>query len=565
MTATDLGDISRVVRRHRFIAYFAAVALSFALCLAPRPGHAFSIEVHHALTKRALADRLDLALMVLLDAPKLTSFWVWAGRAFADVEFDTSGDGEAFRARFPDPSDFDRIGVRSFLGFNTDPERSIWGISKFIEVGDTMPIELAVRASAWPDQDGRNRDRVALDDERKPMKLADGRPVPADPMALNMGSATGLSSQAHAHYQLAADAPSDDPNVLREAPWNFVVAAGFPGGVETYAGQMAQLHLDVAVLIRDWGEAEQAPGWEGLALIWLGAGLHYVQDAAGPLHNVQVGSYALFEAAKKAEIARALLTGGGTWGELPSFVSIGMGYLNNMHLLGEQWLRGEVAAVAAGRDAHPMIADIMQPTNPPGDDGLQADLEAKIAPFLQGKDRAEPWQDGRGAGSIIVEELALLGSREGGKLYDALHVVAAPRLLQIGETLGDEEAVGPEHFRSLDEPGVAAAMATIAELHANSLRRALTAARLYHRVWETANADSAARRLRRSRLSYLAASDARRQQYVDNPPAPSEATVHQPSWLAGEVGVLVFLLGCALLMRWLWRRRSRPGAAGATP
>ena len=282
-----------------------------ALTLPSTQASAFSVEVHRAITRLALAEHENKGTLAPPASGELVQFYAWFGGAMA-----TGGDPaaqKAFRERFNSPAAFNARGIRHFLAMTEDPEVRVFGITRVEHKKRVGQLELLVAASAYPDLDRRNQRRLLYGEEGEPERLEDGRAVPFDPMAQNMGGPEGLASQAHAHYALpGAITPTDDPEILRNEPWRFAVAPAWDAPVKTYADEMAQLHLDMAILARAWGEQEFRAAADYLAMVWLGAGLHYVQDAAGPLHNVQVGSYQLFARAKKAWYLRALLTGGFT-------------------------------------------------------------------------------------------------------------------------------------------------------------------------------------------------------------------------------------------------------------
>ena len=326
--------------------------------------HAFSVPVHRFVTERALRGHIRPGQMSGLPEEHLLRFWVWMGESFAHrEEGDKDDDAAKFVLHFPRPEMFNAAAIRGFFGLNYKVTQKIAGLDSVTAVDGIDRVQAHVDMSAAPDLDGRNQNRLLLDARGEPRTLkADGRLAPFDPMTLNMGDLTGLSSQAHAHYQLAADHPSDDPEVLQREPWNFVLAMGYPGTgkdkgkVETYAAWMAQMHLDVATLAEFWGQkVGMTSAGDPIQVAWLGAGLHYVEDACGPLHNVQVGSYALFKRAKIAYWLQAAKTCGGYCGELRSFPQIGLRYLHNHHLMAEAWLEDQIWRVQLRKPAHPEI------------------------------------------------------------------------------------------------------------------------------------------------------------------------------------------------------------------
>lgn len=533
---------------------FMLVACVGLLC--PTAAAAFSTEVHSTITRLALAKDIQPGTVAPPTTEELMLFYQWLGSALA-----TGGEIEGqrrFRARFEKSSQFNARGVRRFLGLSEAEEIKVYGITKIEHTARIDRLALLAAASAYPDLDQRNRRPLLFKVSGEPESLPDGRPIPYDPMALNMGGPEGLASQAHAHYALPGPlTPTSDPEVLRTEPWRFAIAPAWDAPVETFADEMAQLHLDMAILARAWGETEYRAAADYLAAVWLGAGLHYIQDASGPLHNVQVGSYGLFARAKKAWYLRALLTGGGFFTDLPSFVSLGIGLLRNHHVLAERWLATEMARSEAGQAADENVAAAMAEMSQ-DDATLASILKPLLAPYLTGKDRAQPWTDGRGAGNVLVEQLARVGSRQGGELYDMVAAAASAQASEVGYELPDEGTVTSDLLRDPADPEVAAALARMGAIHADSLRRAATATRQYLAAWRNGNADIAAHRLRHSRLLHMDAAEDRREAWRVAPPDTDGDTVYEPLWFALAFGlILLFTAAVARIVR-LVRARPQP-------
>jgi hypothetical protein len=533
---------------------WALVLLSLA---ASTSAHAFAGPAHRMLTERALRRQVGVQTMANPTDQGLVNFWVWLGGVFAMDSGERRLDGadpERFRSRYASEREWDAFAVRGFLALAQTPTPSVLGLDELDRSEIVERFNTVINASAAPDLDRRNQERFAYDAQRQVRKLPDGRPIPADPSALNMGRATGLSSQAHAHYQLGAEQPTDDPAALEREPWNFVAAFGWPGTtVDTWAAQMAQMHLDLAIMARYWGIQEMNSHGEYLAMVWLGAGLHYVQDVAGPLHTVQVGSYTLFKRAKLQYWWLALKTGGGTWGVLPAFASLGLDFLSNHHLFAEAWLLEQLERARDGRPALSAIAKAWQEAEVDDPTLLRA-LGDLLKPHLTGPLTQQPWQSGEGAATVLVRTLAKLGSRDGGALYDAAARASATRLSRPGTVLPDDASWSPDLSGDPDDADVRAAEAEMAAIHARSVRRATTAARLYWAAFEQGSPDAAARRLRRVQLDYLDREERLQAEYAKRPPAVAASSVREPAWLYGEVGFAVVLL---VVGTWAWRRRRR--------
>ena len=511
----------------------------------------YSISTHRFVTERALRGKMPNGNMSGLPPDSLVNFWVWFGETMSVDEMKSDDlDGWRFRKHFPVPKAFAATSIRAYLGLNYDIKRRISGLDSVEGLDGSDRFNAHIQGSTWPDTDGRNQDRLLLNPRGEPIHFKNGNRVPFDPMTLNRGEVTGLSSQAHAHYQLAADKPSSDVEVLKTEPWNFVVAIGFPGPVITYGAWMAQMHLDLSTLAEFWGHVKMTSASEPIQVAWLAAGLHYVEDAAGPLHTVQVGSYALFKRAKLAYWAQAVRTCGGYCGVLPSFPKIGMGYLHNHHLMAEAWLEEQVYQATAKGPTHPEIAKAWAEMDQ-DDPELMAALGEKLKPYMDGPLKPAPWQDGRGLASVLVETEAKLASRDGAALYEAALLAGAPTLTSLDTYLPDDGGWRKEYLGDMDDPKVKAAVDSMAKIHAKSLRRAATAVRIYYDALNTASVDGAGRRLRRACLDNLEAAEKRRAKYAENPPADAVHVVQEPLFLAADIGGFIALL----VLVWLGVRR----------
>ncbi len=528
---------------------------------AATPAQAFHTEAHKIITERALRGKIPIGTVPNPSEASLVKFYQWLGRSMAQASGDQRLDGydpERFTQRFPSPRSFDAFAIRGLLGFNQERDHSVFGLEDFDRGVVIERFGIVIDGATRPDLDKRNQDRLAYDDKRKPLNLPDGTRVPIDPMGLNFGTVTGLSSQAIAHYQLSAEHPSKDASVLESEPWNFVVDFGFPTDkVQSYGAAMAQLHLDMAILAKYWGLEQMDSTGEYLSLVWLGAGLHYIEDSAWPLHNVQVGSYALFRRAKLTNWLEQLRTGGGTWGTVRTFVSIGQEFLSNHHLLAEAWQLDQLERARDNKQPHAAMAKAWAQADQ-DDAELATALGDKLKPYLSGPLTQQPWQDGAGAGTILAETLAKLGSRQGGALYDATAQAASPLLRQPGFSVAEKDGLKPALLGDSKDNSVQEALDKMAEIDAGSLRRANMAARLYLQAFEQGSPDAAARRLRRTRLDQLELEEKRRADFVQHPPVvtkgPAGIEPKDPRWLYGEIGAGLLMMTA---LGWLLRRRFR--------
>ena len=524
------------------------------LVLLPVNSTALSVDVHRQMTRVTLADSNIGGAMGVPAENSIVKFWLalYDLLAAPDPEGLDQGDAERFRALFPHKRTFTAYAIRGFLGFSQEEKPQIVGLDTFDRSGYLDGLEVVASGAASPDLDQRNMRRYAYDNDGNVLKLPDGRIVPADPMILNMGEVDKLSSQAHAHYQLAADKPSDSADVLQQEPWNFVIAAGFPGPVETYAAEMAQLHLDIAIVAREWTQENISSTGEYLMLTWWGAGMHYLQDAAGPLHNVQVGSYELFKLAKLTWYRMAVETIGGYGGTLPSFVSIGLGFLHNHHLFAEQWLGEQVELLVAKKPAAKPLQEAWDKLGD-NDPEFLAAIKGKIEPHMDNS-KAPPWDKGEGAATVLVRALAELGKKDGQAMYDAAMGASSDLLRDPNFRLGDDEHLSAKHKGDPKDPAVQAAQNKLAQLHAKSLRRLATATRIYRDSLD-GSPRAALLRLRRWCLKRLEAEAARRKQYIAAPPPKSLAVVQEPLWAVAPTGSVLLLLGGVWLV--LRRRASK--------
>ncbi|MFT7625860.1 MAG: hypothetical protein ACI9WU_005051, partial [Myxococcota bacterium] len=292
-----------------------SILLSLVVLLTSDPAHGYAVRVHEALSRETLPDSSWLIKQPVGPVPgikEMSGFRRWLHAQIAELPEQALRD--RFLKRYPDAASFSSMKLREFLGFNQSPRRRLFGIDRRGKGGSAR--EVVAFASGAPDRDGRNRDRVAYDDKGQPAKDGSGNTIPDDPSILNMGNALGLSSQAHAHYGLAALEFSDDPDVLQSEPQRFAVAAGFPEGpILSLAADMAQLHTDLALLAQLWG----GRGHRWLTVAFIGHGLHYLQDVGNQIHTVQVGLYDFFVDAKLQYWWRAFITSGGTLAPLKAF------------------------------------------------------------------------------------------------------------------------------------------------------------------------------------------------------------------------------------------------------
>jgi hypothetical protein len=198
--------------------------------LLPLPALAYNERVHAFITRRALPIDLPVAPPTQEDLDTFRAqFWV---RASAH---------EAFAARYPTIHDFTAWDFKQFLML--DPAARVHGFDLASDDDAGTLAALLERASRWPDDDARNRDRYLRDPRtHEIVRASDGSPMPYDPATLDFGSLTGTTSQGHAHYGLVDGPLSDDPEVLKTEPWRFAV----PPTAHAYGPEFVRLYTDLA-------------------------------------------------------------------------------------------------------------------------------------------------------------------------------------------------------------------------------------------------------------------------------------------------------------------------------
>lgn len=500
-----------------------------ALCALPSSAFAYDEEVHSFLVRAALANSgLDQpAAPIPPDAPALV-------RRTIDTLARTSTDAAIaaeWKRRYPAPEAFDAWAEKELLLLS--PEANVFGIDRLPDPVKTSleAIELGARE---PDDDRRNRDRFAYDAERKRIDN-----TPADPAILNMGKLGALSSQAHAHYGLAEVSFSSDPAVLKSDPRRFAVASGYaPGPVLTLAAEMAETHLELALL----AALEEQPS-ETLAWLYTGQAMHYLQDVGNQIHTVQVGIYDFFVDATLARLFLAARTGGGYLGELRTMPSIGIDILTNHHVLSEQLTKKRVIDALAGR-ATPEGSKLLDA--PKHDDAALASAIASAAadgPF----------------GFALTKAVIEASSHEGADVYAATRAIAQSRFRKVG-VLYDEHREDPDQCIVDAASRDRAAYDRLFELEEHGFTRAGTAMRKWIALERAAFAPAAlepadrerarraiVERFARRQLRLLSEAEARRADYLAHPPATGSGSgpEHMPLMLLGEV-VLAIVLVVAL-------------------
>ena len=484
-------------------------AIAIAACVAALGGSAaaYDQKVHVLLSQHAYGGPPSVSGDA--SAVKALRERIWhAGAEASDPELK-----RRFLARWPRLEVFSAWAFKTLFALN--PEKKIAGFDEDapLPAGDAGRDVFAA-ASRLPDDDFRNRERFRHDDRRERMHDSWGRPLPDDPATLEMGSLTGLSSQAHAHYGLPHLAFSDEPSVLKSDPRRFAI----PPTVHTFGADFADSYTALALL------SARLPGGERLALTHAGAAAHHIEDVGNQIHTVQVGIYEFFVDAKIESIKEDLKTAGGLFRKRPGFISIGIDIIANHHVLAE--------ALYAKH--------LLDPKDPVGARTLAPIAEAPAKPTACTTD----------FGRTITEKLIDESSFEGPKVYAAIRAVADRRFSHAGQHFGDDDDpdaalkpnvdLGP--FFDLEVTGARRALVAVGDWWAH-----FTACAKLDDATERALAE----KLVRARLDALDAAEGRARIYT--PKAPEE---NQRNWWI-PIGYVIAALVLFLLVRRVRRRGAR--------
>jgi hypothetical protein len=457
--------------RPALLAVTAAEAAGLALAAAG-PSLGYAVGIHELFPERVLAREGELAAERLqpVTGADLAAFRDWLDGLFR-AHPDAAAAAE-YRRRWPSRARFDSAAFKTLMGLNA--ARRLNGF----DIAEGLPctaLSALCRGSGQPDTDWRNRERLALDAAGRPIRLPDGREVPADPIVLNMGNARGLSSQAHAHYGLPDVPLSADPDVLRDDPRRFAMPAGWPRGpVRALAREYCQLHFDLAVLAALWGR----PAGRSLAHLFLGHAMHYLGDVANQIHTVQVGYAGFFVTAHWLLLERRLLTLGGYLGESKPFAAIGIDLLTTHHVVSEALNEKRIREALAGRSVPAPVRAALGGLES-GDPTFQHDLEAALA-------RLRPVEYDPCAG-VITGRMIEHSSREGSDVYRHMAGAMSPRMSRYGVLVDDERHDPDTMLADASDPAVAAHLESLYRLHARAFARVGTAFRLLHSRFRAAS------------------------------------------------------------------------------
>ncbi|HEY7956204.1 MAG TPA: hypothetical protein VII38_12970 [Polyangia bacterium] len=494
----------------------AGVGIAALLGVAALPGAAGAYDqaVHAYLSARAYPGPKTVAPsappQAATDALRAR---VWqAGSGASDPKL-----AARFLARYPNPAAFDVWAFKEFLGLN--PERAIAGLDATALPAGSGGAQVYALASRLPDDDFRNRDRFRHDASRKVLRDAYGQPVPDDPATLEMGGLTGLSSQAHAHYQLPRLPFSDDPAVLKRDPRRFAI----PPTVHTFGADYAELYTELAVLAAHLPNPD-----ERLVLTLSGAAAHHLEDVANQIHTVQVGIYDFFVDAKIESIKEELRSMGGILRSRPTFVAIGIDIISNHHTLAESLYEKHLL-----RPGDPVRA---LTEHQPVDPAFALDL-GRVKPGCA-----------PGFARALTYALADRSSYEGPEVYQRIRDVAQRRYSRVGN-----------HFTETEDPDLAlrpgAKLDRFYALEALGARRSDQVLAAWWQRFDACRAAGPdvdarfAEALVSDRLDALDAADARARAYLPKAPVKEAIDLWVPA------GYLLLLLAAFFLGRRLRRRR----------
>lgn len=529
-----------------------ALGLGLFALANPQPAQGYAEDVHYQLALRSL-EKTPLA------APAGPANLVAAAAVRSAIDAHARRSPalrEAWAKRYPTPNDFDDWALKSFLLL--EPGARIYGIDRLDERlgASARLLDLVAQASRHPDEDWRNRERLAYDPQRTPIKDKKGAAVPADPAILNMGKLGALSSQAHAHYGLAQVEFSPDPEVLKIDPRRFARKAGYERApIITLAAEMAQIHLDMALV----AALSDAPGAVELSWLYAGAGFHYLQDVGNQIHTVQVGLYDFFKDAFIERMKMGLLTGGGYVRPMRSLASIGIDILTNHHVLSEHLTeRRFISALSGGgsADGQRLLVAAQQ-----DDPEFAARIDTALAPLGTSPERSE-------FALLMTRALIEASSFEGADVYRATRAIALP-ILRSRFGHYDETHDQPDQFLLARDASNEAAYELFFGLQEKAFRRVGTALRRWVALQRKATGQDgsaqsaedraairaiALERLVARQLHLLGQQETRLADFLRQPPELQTQPEKSPGLLAVDLGLIVLAgLGVFLVIR---RRRS---------
>jgi hypothetical protein len=527
---------------------FVRLALVGALLAAPAAAMGYGIWIHYIVPVETLKNfkaaipvpDVKTAMLPGATDADLARFRSWF-YARAAAMSDT-GVRRVFLRRYPTPASFDAKAFKVFMMMN--PEAKVMGVDSFEAVyaarlrtdsandptapytpGQRVSLRAALEmGSVYPDIDRRNQDRLDRAADGSVVLTAQGDTVPFDPMALNWGHLTGLSSQAWAHVGLNHEKHSADPAVLALTPWNFVSDFGFAtDSVESYAEANAQLYSDLSYLAMLYGGS----GSDMISYLFGGNAMHYIADVGNQIHTLQAGVKDIYTDATMQYYLSRLKTVFGLFGRTQTRNSIGIDILSNLHTLSERLFETELETAirldSAGKKDS--ISDAMRGVLVDlrsGNDQFRRVLEAVVVP-----QQRKIWQPEYG--TLIAGAVVDAGFEEGAKIYRLTRTLAVSRLRKAGVQVDFDTIPATQMWtfvRDRSNPEIRATLDTFNILQGNGLARvnvALNAWWTYYLINKqtslarrAALADLLITRLAVARLNYLAYADGRREAFIES-------------------------------------------------
>lgn len=540
---------SRIFRTAGSLALLAA-------SLAPATSSGYAIQIHNELARRALlkSNLQDAASPI---SPAAFDQMRTIIDSFARNE-PTLRD--AWQKRYPTAANFDAFAEKQLLQLAASSKVfGIDAVDERLKPGATL-LDVVSWGAGQPDDDWRNRERLAYDDKRQPLKDKYGQPVPADPALLNMGRLGALSSQAHAHYGLAQVEFSGDADVLKKEPKRFARAVGWEKGpIITLAADMAQIHLDMSLACA----LSDVPTARELSWQFTGEGFHYLGDVGNQIHTVQVGLYDFFVDAALERLKMGLLSGGGYLGKMRSLGSIGIDILSSHHTLSEEFTYRRFKAAVEGKATPETERLLSAPTE--DDPEFAKKLDEALAKLGPNPERGE-------FAMVLTRTMIDVSSDQGDDVYRATAGIGDPALRSRHKTF-DEEHDDPEKFVRPRDASTESAYKEFWSLQEQAFRRVGTAKRRWVQLQQKLLASATTpeqkdalrkevlKRLLDRQLKMLDASDARLAQYLADPPQNISAPEKAPELLVADVVIIGLLVGIPLIIvRRRQKAQSKPQA-----
>lgn len=484
------------------------------------PAAAYDEALHELLTTRATPD--DGALLEAPPADEVEQFrkLLWARW--------TAIPDEALQARLraivPMEDAFTPAVLKRLLMLNET--RPVAGLDA-VSFEPLTTRALLVRASRLPDDDKRNQDRHWTNDDGSVRKDARGEPLPVDPAIVELGGASGLSSQAHAHYELLpASERTSDSAVLDTEPYRF----SLPADAHSFGADFAAIYANLATIAR----TSELPHAAWFTTLFEGNAFHHVQDVCNQIHTVHAGLKDFFVDAQLAVWGQELRSMGGLLGRRIAFMDSAVKIVASHHVLLEdlfsRWATGAAPELANSK------VDALRNTLATPDEALVAKLAG-----VQG-------QFERGAMELMVAE----SSREAARVYALSRELAAKDLSTwTGRSYEGRDSGPIASFLRKPAAEVAASSewTEFVELQTRGARRFASFAAARKNA-PAPNADEAAKRLLTLVLDRHDERNARRAAWKDAPPVELGLNPIVP-------GVtLALVVGLALVGRRVLRRRA---------